>query len=62
MDVNPTPAQQTYRCGTMHFFHNTRPDGELRRGWQGDTNGYYDEPEALLEDAFILSLLQRRKG
>jgi hypothetical protein len=62
LEVNPTPSQKTFRCGIVRFFNNKRPDGVLRRGWKGDTNGYYDEPESVAEDAFVLSFLQRRKG
>jgi len=62
IDVNVTPSQRTYRSGTVRFFHNNRPDGELRRGWKWDTNGYYDEPEAIAQDALVLSLLQKRKN
>jgi len=62
IDVNVTPSQRTYRSGTVRFFHNNRPDGELRRGWKWDTNGYYDEPQAIAQDALVLSFLQRRKS
>jgi len=57
VDVNARIAHRTHRCGTVRFFHNVRPDGELRRGWQWETNGFYDEPEAVAEDAFVLRLL-----
>lgn len=55
VDVNVAAGQKlrTFRIGTARFFHNTRPDGEV-------ISQRYDEPETLAEDAFILSLFERR--
>jgi len=54
IDLNATPKLRTFRIGTARFFHNTRPDGDI-------IPHRYDEPESLAEDAFILSLFERRR-
>ena len=61
VDVNAPNPLRTFRCGAVRFFNNKNPKGVVRPGWKWDTNGHYDEPETLAEDAFILTLLQRRK-
>ena len=61
VEVNARNPLRTYRCGAVRFFNNTDWGGQVRPGWKWDTNGHYDEPETLAEDAFILSLLLKRK-
>ena len=61
VDLNAPNKLRTFRCGTVRFFHNTRPDGEFITGWLGDFNNHYDEPGSLAEDAFILSLFKTRR-
>jgi hypothetical protein len=63
VDANAAAGQKlrTFRIGTARFFHNTRPDGDIIAGWKGDTNGHYDDPESLAEDAFVLSLFGRKR-
>jgi hypothetical protein len=60
VEVNAWHPLQTFRCGTVRFFNNTKPNGNVVAGWQWDTDGHYDEPETLAEDAFILWLLRRK--
>ena len=61
LEVNIKEALRTYRCGVVRFFNNRKPSGQIRPGWKGEVDGFYDEPETLAEDAFILSLLERKR-
>jgi len=61
MDLNAPNKLRTFRIGMARFFHNTRPGGEIVAGWKGDTDCHYDEPETVAEDAFLLSMLTRRR-
>jgi hypothetical protein len=61
VDLNAPNKLRTFRIGTARFFHNNRPDGEIIAGWKGDTDCHYDEPEVIAEDAFLLSMLTRRR-
>ena len=56
VDVNAAagPKLRAFRIGTARFFHNSRPDGDI-------IPHRYDEPESLADDAFILSLFERRR-
>lgn len=57
--LNPRNPLQLFRCGPAQFFNNKQPNGVLLPGWQWDTNGHYDEPETLAEDAMILAMFKR---
>jgi hypothetical protein len=61
VDLNAPNKLRTFRIGMARFFHNNRPDGEVIAGWKGDTDCHYDEPEVIAEDAFLLSMLTRRR-
>ena len=52
---------RTHRCGMARFFHNNRPNGELIPGYRWESESYYDEPESIVEDAFVLSLFRKKK-
>lgn len=57
--VNAPHPMRVFRAGTVPFNHNTEWDGTVFPGWIGDTDGYYDEPETVIDDAFILSMFHR---
>jgi len=61
VDLNASNPMRTFRCGTVRFFNN-RKYSTIIPGWKWDVNGHYDEPETLAEDAFIMWMLQRRRG
>jgi hypothetical protein len=51
---------QIFRCGPTYCFNNK--DAKRLRlipGWNGDTDGHYDEPETIAEDVFVLAMLKR---
>jgi hypothetical protein len=61
LDLNTRNPLRTFRGGPARFFNNKQPGGKVVPGWKWDTDGHYDEPETVLEDAFILWLLRKRK-
>jgi hypothetical protein len=61
VEIYPRNPLRTYRCGMARFFNNKKPNGTIVPGWKWDTDGHYDEPETLIEDAFILALLLKGK-
>ncbi len=61
VEVNARQPLRTFRCGTVRYFNNKKLDGTIVPGGIADGDGHYDEPETLAEDAFILSLLLKRR-
>jgi len=61
VDLNARNALRTFRCGKVRFYNNKKPGGGIVPGWKGDTNGHYDEPATIAEDAFIMWILRKGK-
>ena len=59
LELNARHPLHTFRCGTVRFFNNIRPEGTVLPGWTGATAGHYVEPETLAEDAFMAVCLGR---
>lgn len=61
VEVNARQPLRTYRCGMARYFNNKKLDGTIVPGGIAAGDGHYDEPETLMEDAFVLSLLLKRR-
>ncbi len=61
VEVNARQPLRTFRCGTVRYFNNKKLGGTIVPGGIADGDGHYDEPETLMEDAFMLSLLLKRR-
>jgi hypothetical protein len=62
LEVNARRPVQMFRCGTVHCRYNTDWGGEDIPGWNTDKARQCEEPETVLEDAFILGRLQRNRA
>ena len=59
VDVNG--ALRTFRCGKARFYNNSKWGEPIVPGFNAESQSFHDEPEVTLEDAFLLSLLMKRK-
>jgi len=63
MELNPAGRIRTFHCGKVHAFNNRKFNGEIVPVTNWESMSWYDEPETILEDAFLLKfLLRRRRG
>ena len=52
----PNP-NRNFRCGTVTYFNNKTPAGELIQGFDGDDSTTYTELESDAEEALLFSLI-----
>jgi len=59
IEVYPDNPIKNRRCGSVSYFNNTDPGGDLIQGYDPDTGKKYDELETEAEDALVLALLKK---
>jgi len=62
IELNPAGRIRTFHCGKVHAFNNRKFNGEIVPVTNWESMSWYDEPETILEDAFLLKFLLRRHG
>jgi hypothetical protein len=60
IESKPANPVRNYRCGSVDYFNNQGPGGDLILGFNADTGGYYEELSTEADFASVMALMNRK--